>query len=102
MVTYPGHVSEVSARREPSPLRASAGFRMFKRICDLTGSLVFIVLLCPLFLIAAILVFALDGAPIIYRRRVVGTEGEFDALKFRTMRRNADRLLASDSDLQRA
>ena len=73
-----------------------------KRALDLTGACFLIAVLSPLFMVIAILVLVLDGWPVIYRRRVVGAVGEFDAFKFRTMRRNADRLLASDAALQTA
>jgi lipopolysaccharide/colanic/teichoic acid biosynthesis glycosyltransferase len=79
-------------------IRRSAG----KRAIDLFGSLLLIVLLFPLFLLIAVLILVTGGAPIIHRRRVVGTAGEFDAFKFRTMRRDADRILASDENLRRA
>jgi lipopolysaccharide/colanic/teichoic acid biosynthesis glycosyltransferase len=42
------------------------------------------------------LIFVEDGRPIIYRRRVIGRGGQFDAFKFRTMRRDADSVLAND------
>ena len=41
-----------------------------------------------------------DGWPVIYRRRVVGVTGEFDAFKFRSMRKDADAILAADPVLQ--
>jgi len=41
-----------------------------------------------------------DGWPIIYRRRVLGKNGEFDAFKFRSMRRDADAILARDEALR--
>lgn len=73
-----------------------------KRVLDVLGSGVLIVILSPLFLILGLLIFAADGAPIIYRRRVVGPRGIFDAYKFRTMVRDADARLARDPDLMRA
>lgn len=53
-------------------------------------------------LLVAALVRIADGKPIIYRRRVVGSAEEFDAFKFRTMRLDADELLANDPALQEA
>src|SRR5260370_25269540 len=41
-----------------------------------------------------------DRLPIIYRRRVIGTTGQFDAFKFRSMRRDADSILASNPALK--
>lgn len=73
-----------------------------KRAVDLIGACVLIAVLGPLFLVIAALVLVMDGWPVIYRRRVVGACGEFDAFKFRTMRPDADHLLASDAVLQTA
>jgi lipopolysaccharide/colanic/teichoic acid biosynthesis glycosyltransferase len=76
--------------------------RAGKRIIDLLGSAVFILLLSPLLLALACLIFLVDGAPVIYRRQVVGPTGEFDAYKFRTMIRDADAVLAADPRLGEA
>lgn len=72
---------------------------VLKRWLDLIGAVALIVLLSPLFIATAILVYLVDGAPLIYRRRVIGPEGEFDAFKFRTMQRDADSLLATNPSL---
>ena len=37
-----------------------------------------------------------DNGPVLYRRRVVGPNGAFDAFKFRSMRVDADTILAND------
>jgi len=73
---------------------------LLKRLIDLAGSAVLILLLSPLFLLLALLVFLDDGWPVIYRRRVVGRHGEFDAFKIRTMRRNADAILNANPALK--
>jgi lipopolysaccharide/colanic/teichoic acid biosynthesis glycosyltransferase len=70
-----------------------------KRLIDIAGSAFLLALLSPLFVVSAFLIYMLDGAPIFYRRRVVGPDGEFDAYKFRTMVRNADAILAADVEL---
>jgi lipopolysaccharide/colanic/teichoic acid biosynthesis glycosyltransferase len=75
--------------------------RALKRGVDLLGALFLLALLLPVFLLAGAMILLMDGEPIIYRRRVVGTRGEFDAFKFRTMRRGADALLLSDPALTR-
>jgi len=69
---------------------------------DLLGSLLLIVVLSPLFAAISLLVLILEGAPIIFRRRCVGRHGEFDAFKFRTMRRDADYVLAGNESLRQA
>jgi lipopolysaccharide/colanic/teichoic acid biosynthesis glycosyltransferase len=76
--------------------------RALKRIIDVFGSSVMILLLSPLFLLVWLLVWLIDGSPVIYRRRVVGTNGEFDAYKFRSMHRNADTMLAANPTLHAA
>jgi len=53
-------------------------------------------------LAVAVLVFLVEGSPVVHRRRVLGLHGEFDAFKFRTMRYDSDHILASDRDLQYA
>jgi lipopolysaccharide/colanic/teichoic acid biosynthesis glycosyltransferase len=76
-------------------------FQCFLKNCiDLVGATVLVILLFPVFVATGLLVYFGDGAPVIYRRRVVGVAGEFDAFKFRTMRRDADSILASNPALQ--
>ena len=67
-----------------------------KRSVDMVGAIVLLIVLSPIFVVAAALVYFDVGVPIIHRRRVVGPKGEFDAFKFRTMRKDADAILASN------
>jgi lipopolysaccharide/colanic/teichoic acid biosynthesis glycosyltransferase len=76
--------------------------RLLKRAIDLAGSAALLLLLSPLLLGVAVLVWVCDGRPVLHRRRVVTSRGEFDAYKFRTMCRDADVILAADQHLQRA
>ncbi|HZP63019.1 MAG TPA: sugar transferase [Terriglobales bacterium] len=76
--------------------------KLVKRTVDFIGSFFLIICLSPVFLIASAMVFFADGRPIIYRRRVVGPSGEFDAFKFRTMRPDADLMLKNDPTLREA
>ncbi len=71
-----------------------------KRCVDLLGAAVLILLLSPVFVIVGLLVMLEDRLPIIYRRRVIGITGQFDAFKFRSMRRDADSILASNPALK--
>lgn len=71
-----------------------------KRAIDLIGALLLLCLLSPLLVVIASLIVITDGLPIIYRRRVVGMEGEFDAYKFRSMCRNADAILEANPKLR--
>ena len=70
--------------------------RCGKSCLDYVVAGVLIVVLAPLLLAVGTLVALEGGWPIIYRRRVVGTNGEFDAFKFRSMRKDADAILAAN------
>jgi lipopolysaccharide/colanic/teichoic acid biosynthesis glycosyltransferase len=71
-----------------------------KRAMDVGLTLVMLLCLAPLFVFVALLVRLQDSGPIIYRRRVIGPKGEFDAFKFRTMRPDADQWLLSNPALK--
>ena len=60
---------------------------MAKRLFDIVASLTALVVLSPVFLIAAVGIRLLDGGPIFFLARRVGLNGElFTMHKFRTMR----------------
>jgi lipopolysaccharide/colanic/teichoic acid biosynthesis glycosyltransferase len=80
--------------------RPSASAQHVKRVIDVVGSALLLLLLSPLLAVCAFLVAVLDGRPLIHRRRVVGKCGEFDAFKFRTMKPNADEILHQDPELR--
>jgi exopolysaccharide biosynthesis polyprenyl glycosylphosphotransferase len=62
-----------------------------KRLMDLAGSGLLLLLLSPLFLIVALLVKATSKGPVLYRWNVVGLNKKpFRSWKFRTMIANAD------------
>ena len=67
--------------------------RSIKRAIDLFGSSVLLLLLSPVVALIALLIKFYDGGPVIYRRRVVGLTGEFDAFKLRSMCVDADEIL---------
>jgi undecaprenyl-phosphate galactose phosphotransferase/putative colanic acid biosynthesis UDP-glucose lipid carrier transferase len=70
--------------RQRAPL--SAFERAVKRTLDVVGSITAILLLWPLFLIAAIAIKLDSGGPIIFRQRRIGFNAkEFVIFKFRTM-----------------
>jgi lipopolysaccharide/colanic/teichoic acid biosynthesis glycosyltransferase len=74
--------------------------KFLKRCLDIGISALLLVLLLPVFAMVSLLVLCDDGSPVIYRRRVVGLTGSFDAFKFRTMVRNADSILATSPRLR--
>ena len=67
--------------------------RAIKRIVDVVGAALGLVLLAPLFAIIALLVLLDSGRPVFYPWRVVGRGGRyFTGYKFRTMVPNAEAL----------
>lgn len=58
---------------------------VIKRIFDIVGSLMAIILLSPIMLIVAILVKMNSKGPVIYKNIRTGNKGDFKTLKFRTM-----------------
>jgi lipopolysaccharide/colanic/teichoic acid biosynthesis glycosyltransferase len=81
-------------------MRGSRLERAVKRIIDVVGACVALVLFSPVLMIAAVLIKITDRGPVLYRRRVVGQHGEFDAFKLRSMRADADRILKEDPALR--
>lgn len=80
--------------------REQRRYEKLKGTIDVFGALLAVGLLTPLLLAIAGLIIITDGFPVIYRRRVVGRDGEFDAYKFRTMCRNADAILEANPRLR--
>jgi UDP-galactose-lipid carrier transferase len=83
----------------PTRLRSSHLF--LKRAMDLVGAIVLLLLSAPVIGICGLLIRLQDGGPSIHRRRVLGKSGQFDALKLRTMRPDADEVLARDQLLRK-
>ena len=60
--------------------------QLFKRIIDIIGSLVGLIILSPVFLIVSVLVYSKLGSPIFFTQERVGKDGKiFKMIKFRTM-----------------
>jgi exopolysaccharide biosynthesis polyprenyl glycosylphosphotransferase len=69
------------------------GSRASKRALDLVASAALLVLTAPLTLTLALLIWLEDRGPIVYRQERIGRGGKpFDVFKFRSMRRDAERL----------
>lgn len=87
------------------PLQARPSISGFgaiaKRALDVAGSAVLLLLVSPVLLCLAVLIKLQDGGPVLYRRRVVGRRGTFDALKLRTMHTAADEVLRENQGLRR-
>jgi exopolysaccharide biosynthesis polyprenyl glycosylphosphotransferase len=70
-----------------------------KRLLDLTGSLVLLVLLSPLLLLIAVAIKVSSQGPVLFTQRRVGLNGrQFDVVKFRTMVAGAEEQLAGLRD----
>jgi lipopolysaccharide/colanic/teichoic acid biosynthesis glycosyltransferase len=82
----------------PAPI-AGMGRRV-KRALDIAIATMALVFLAPVLAMLVILIRLQDGGPALYRRRVVGMAGDFDALKLRTMRTDADEILSKDPSLR--
>ncbi|MEA2184751.1 MAG: hypothetical protein QOF69_3936, partial [Solirubrobacteraceae bacterium] len=77
-----------------APWRSDLSYRATKRALDVAGSLLAVILLAPAMTIVALAIWWEDPrAPILFRQRRCGLNGEpFELLKFRTMVSNADEL----------
>jgi len=63
-----------------------------KRIFDVTASSLLLLLTLPVFVLTALLIWLESGSPILYRQERVGENGRiFNVLKFRSMRKDAER-----------
>lgn len=79
-----------------------SGWRGLKRAFDIVFSLLALVFLSPALVLIAVVLLLVDGGPIIFRHKRIGRDGRpFYCLKFRSMRKDADKvlqeLLATDS-----
>jgi lipopolysaccharide/colanic/teichoic acid biosynthesis glycosyltransferase len=83
----------------PLPIRSRTSLAA-KRLLDVLVAAASLILLSPVLAIIALLVKLQDWGPVIHRRRVVGPAGEFDAYKFRSMRVDADLILARNPSLR--
>lgn len=71
---------------------ASGSYELGKRIMDLTGAVVGIIFLALSFPIISLVIIIDDGFPILFKQERVGKSGKvFNLLKFRSMRRDAEK-----------
>jgi exopolysaccharide biosynthesis polyprenyl glycosylphosphotransferase len=79
--------------------RYSPSSPLSKRVLDLVISGVIMAVAFPVMLACALAVKLEDRGPVFYRQRRVGEEGrEFEMVKFRTLRADADQLMATQSE----
>ena len=68
------------------------GQRFLKRLIDIVGSLILLIIASPVMLITALAVHFYDGGPVFYRQiRCTIGEREFAIIKFRSMRTDAEK-----------
>lgn len=72
--------------------RQGAGRTLIKRLFDIAVAVILLILFAPLMLATALLIILEDGAPVLYRQERVGLNGRlFNVIKFRSMRRDAEK-----------
>jgi exopolysaccharide biosynthesis polyprenyl glycosylphosphotransferase len=72
-------------------LARTSPYHYLKRLFDIVASATALVICSPLFILAPVLIWAEDGAPILFTQERVGRDGKrFILLKFRTMRSSSD------------
>lgn len=80
--------------RELQAVHLSPVYRVAKRLTDIVGATLFLILFAPLLLILALLVKLSSPGPVFYKSQRIGLCGEkFTFVKFRSMRPDADTLL---------
>jgi exopolysaccharide biosynthesis polyprenyl glycosylphosphotransferase len=79
-----------------APPTWSGATRVGKRLFDILGSALGLLLISPVLLLIALRIKLYDGGPVLFRQTRVGRDGEeFGCLKFRTMVVDAEERLAS-------
>lgn len=67
-------------------------YDILKRIFDIVFSLVFLIILSPLFFIIALTIALFNGLPVFYKQNRAGkNEKIFELIKFRTMKKDAEK-----------
>ena len=70
-----------------------------KRLFDIFVSIIFVIILLPVFLVISMAIIISSGPPVIYRQERIGKDRrKFKIYKFRTMINNADKLGTSTKE----
>lgn len=78
-------------------------YAFVKRFADIVISLLFLIILSPVFLVVALIIKCSDGGNVIYKSKRIGLHGkEINVFKFRSMKMNADKLedVLSEEELE--
>ncbi len=87
---------------ETSQAIDSASYLTLKRLMDVVGSAIGLVVLSPLVLLAMLLVWLEDGGPVVFRQTRVGLHGNrFQIYKIRSMVKNAEHRLEEVASLNK-
>jgi sugar transferase (PEP-CTERM system associated) len=72
--------------------RQSALRTATKRVFDIVVAVILLIVFAPIMFVTALLIVLEDGAPVLYRQERVGLNGRlFNVIKFRSMRRDAEK-----------
>ena len=78
------------------------GYRFFKRCFDIVCSSFAIILLSPVYIILSVIVKCTSKGPVFYSHKRIGKNGkEIGILKFRSMVKNADRMIDDFTEEQK-
>ena len=73
---------------------------LFYRLFDVIGSIIALVFLSPLLFLSSLLILIDSGFPILFKQKRMGKNGKlFNVYKFRTMKKEAEKILRSDPEL---
>ena len=98
--TQAGNDASVAAANATTAYVKKPVFDFFKRVFDVVASFLGLVILSPLFLVVAILIFAEDKGNPFYCQTRIGKSGKpFKMFKFRSMCKDADQLLPQLQEL---
>ena len=87
----------------PQRVRITGLDAVFKAVLDYVGTILTLLVLWPLMVLIAALIKLDSPGSAVHRRKVLGRGGRpFHAYKFRTMVSNADEVMASNPELQKA
>ncbi len=90
-----GRTGRVERFRPRRPIEISDAAELPKMVFDRVAALIGLVLLSPLLLIVAVMIWRRDPGPVLYAHKRIGRNGRvFGCLKFRTMVLDSDAVLA--------
>lgn len=93
-------VSIPDAPVAPKPRYEDPSYVWMKRVFDIIVSATLLILLFPVFLLISLVILLDDGAPILFSQIRIGQGGkQFRMLKFRSMVKNAEKILAENPEM---